>query len=628
MCGFIFALSTRPVHNFVTTAHERQIYRGPDGEGFCFEETAGVHLGMAHQRLAIVGLNEFGAQPMLSASGRFRILFNGEVYNFRELAQQHGLRNLRSGSDTEVIVELIERMGIDAAIEQFNGMWAMIVQDVEANRYYVSRDRFGKKPLYVHQDANGIYMASEMHSLLGLPGVDLTPDAVTASRFLAQSLQNVDERSWLACIRSFPPASIAEIDGAEPAAGMNNMRRFWSPGYETPLPQKRPEETIEELRALLQDSIRLRLQADVPVGVALSGGIDSSIISVLATQTTGAKGQRTEHFSAVNPGSKEDESEHVDVMARHLNTGVRRFALDPDEGDGLFGLLKTSIGHNDGPVTSFSNLLFYKLMQSARSAGITVVLTGQGADEAFCGYRKYPILEIKRLLKARRLVEATRLAAGFLANGTILPQLNLTEAKRYTGSSNSSILGQATTEALDLATLGGITSLGERQWLDVSKYSVPYLCHYEDRMSMAASREVRSPFLDYRVVDMGLRMPERLKLTRGWTKYALRKAFEPDLPASITWRKDKKGFVNPQDDWLKGTLQPAVRDMMGSDNARVYQTGLVDRKGYMERFDAYCAGRGNVWFRDVFAPFALELWMNIAADIEQDQKSKQCHASR
>lgn len=628
MCGLVFGLSSRPVYSFVRVAHSRQYYRGPDGEGVLFEETGGVHMGMAHERLAIVGLSESGAQPMLSASGRFRILFNGEVYNFRELAQQFGLHNLRSGTDTEVIVELVERMGIDDAVAHFNGMWAMVVQDIEANRFYVSRDRFGKKPLYVHRDSRGIYMASEMHSLLGLPGVDLTPDAVTASRFLAQSLQNVDDRSWLECIKAFPPASIGEIDGTDPAAGIGNIRTYWKPGYETPLPAQSPEDTIEELRSLVQNAIRLRLHADVPVGVALSGGIDSSIISLQATQTTGAMGHRTELFSAVNPGSKEDESVHIDAMARHLDSDVRRFQLDPEEGDGLFGLLQTCIRHADGPVTSFSNLLFYKLMERAHSAGITVVLTGQGADEAFCGYRKYPILEIKRLVKARRFGEASKFAAGFIANGTILPQFNLTEAKRYTGASNKSILGEAAASALDLAPLGRITSLGKRQWQDVSKYSVPYLCHYEDRMSMAFSREVRSPFLDYRVVDMGLRMPERLKLSRGWTKYALRKAFERDLPQSIAWRKDKKGFVNPQDDWLKGNLQPIVRDLMGRSDARVYQAGLVDKAGYMERFDAYCAGRGHVWFRDVFAPFALELWMATAAEIGQNlKKQMQCHAT-
>lgn len=144
---------------------------------------------------------------------------------------------------------------------------------------------------------------------------------------------------------------------------------------------------------------------------------------------------------------------------------------------------------------------------------------------------------------------------------------------------------------------------------------------------MAWSREVRSPFLDYRIVNMGLRMPVALKLSRGWTKYALRKAFERDLPASIAWRKDKKGFVNPQDDWLRGALQPFVRDLMGRADARVYEAGLVDRKEYLKRFDAYCEGGGLVWFRDVFAPFALELWMNIANEIAQDLRSRQCLVS-
>lgn len=622
MCGFVFALSTRPVRSFVRAAHERQIHRGPDDEGFCFEETSGIHLGMAHQRLAIVDLSEYGRQPMASASKKFRIIFNGEVYNFRELCLKYGLKHTRSGTDTEVVVELIEKIGIDAAVEQFNGMWAMIVHDIEANRFFVTRDRLGKKPLYMHLDANGIYFASEMHSLLGLPCVDLTPDVVTASRFLSQSLQNVDARSWIKGIQSFPSASIAEINGTNPAAGLHNLRRFWTPTLGgLPIPQ-RPEESVEELRALVKDSVRLRLQADVPVGVALSGGIDSSIISVLAEQTSGINGQHTELFSAVNPGSKGDESEHIDVMARHLNAKVHRFQLNPGGDDGILSLLKECISHNDGPVASFSNLLFYKLMQDARSTGITVVLTGQGADEAFCGYRKYPILEIKRLLKARRILEATRLASEFLANGTILPQLSISEAKRYAGLSNRSILGPEANEALDLEELGRITSLSHRQWLDVSRYSVPYLCHYEDRMSMAWSCEVRSPFLDYRVVELGLQMPERLKLARGWTKYALRKAFERELPASIAWRKDKQGFVNPQDDWFKGTLQPVVRDLMGRADARVYETGLVDREGYLERLDAYCAGHGHVWFRDVFAPFALELWMNIAGEIEKDLKSK------
>lgn len=620
MCGLAFAIAICPVSDFIFAAHRRQHHRGPDGEGFHFEEIGATYIGMAHERLAIVDLSANGAQPMLSASGRFRILFNGEIYNYRELAVQFGLKGLRSDCDTEVAVELIERIGMDAACQQFNGMWAMVVHDLSKNLIYISRDRFGKKPLYFRHDSCGIFVASEMHSLLGLPGVDLKPDLVVASRFLAQSLQNVDDRSWIEGINAIAPASIGEIDVSSPAAGIVRSRLYWAPQLTEPMNERSDADVIDELRALVQDSIRLRLHADVPVGVALSGGLDSSIISALVARNSNADNGPVQLFSAVNPGARDDESVHIDAMARHLGIDVHRFRLDPHEGDGLFPLLVRSIRHADGPISSFSNILFYKLMECAQSCGITVVLTGQGADEAFCGYRKYPILEIKRQLKSGQLGSAVMLASGFLLNGTLLPQFNLREAKRYAGASNKTILGPNASAALHLEPLARITTLAERQWEDVSRYSVPYLCHYEDRMSMAWSREVRAPFLDYRLVDMGLRMPERLKVARGWTKYALRQAFAADLPASITWRKDKQGFVNPQDDWLKGVLKKNVVEIMSDANARVYQLGLVDRSGYLERLSVYCEGRGNVWFRDVFAPFALELWLREADNIAASMK--------
>lgn len=616
MCGLIFALSERPVVDFVLRGHLNQKHRGPDGEGKYFEEVDGVYLGMAHERLAIVGLSEAGVQPMLSRSGRIRILFNGEIYNYRELALQYGLKDLRSGTDTEVAAELIERLGMEEACRNFNGMWAIIAHDRISNRFYVSRDRFGKKPLYHYCNSSGIYFASEMHSLLAVPDVQVKPDPVTASRFLSQSLQNLDERSWIVGVSMFPAASIGEIDGNAPASGIVGLRQFWSPSLQSPLTFHDEREAFEQLRTLVLDSIRLRLHADVSVGIALSGGLDSSIIAAQAREHTGANGDGIELFSAVNPESKEDESPHIDVMERFLRKDVRRFQLNPGQGPELLDLLKTCIRHSDGPVSSFSSLLFYKLMESSRSAGITVVLTGQGADEAFCGYRKYPILEIKRRLRSGDWYGALTMASGFLLNGTLVPEFNMAEAKRYLGSSNNSLLGDVAKGAFVQEALGGITSLGERQWADVSKYSVPYLCHYEDRMSMAWSREVRSPFLDYRVVEMGLRMDPQLKMSGGWTKYALRRAFERDLPASIAWRKDKKGFINPQDDWLKGNLKAVVLELMNRSDAFVYTYGLVDRERYLEKFDLYCSGRGSVWFRDVFAPFSLELWLHAANDIK------------
>ncbi|MFN4287841.1 MAG: asparagine synthase (glutamine-hydrolyzing) [Brevundimonas sp.] len=607
MCGFVFSATRRPVPGFIRAAHARQRHRGPDGEGISSEQVGDTHIAMAHQRLAIVDLSDNGAQPMDSASGRYRIVFNGEIYNYQELAAQFGIWGgvtPRSGTDTEVALELIERLGMDEACRHFNGMWAMVVHDRREGRVLISRDRFGKKPLYVFADDSGVYLASEMHSLLGLEGVRLEADTAVAARYLAQSLQNADERSWIAGISAFPPASIGEIDVSDPGAGIVRLRRFWQPPLDAPLAGG--DDLIENLRALVEDSVRLRLHADVPVGVALSGGLDSSIIALQAARRAG---HEVTLFSAVNPGSRDDESAHIDAMAGHIGANVRKYRLDPGEGEGLASLLRRCIRHGDGPLSSFSSVLFYKLMESARDAGITVVLTGQGADEAFCGYRKYPILEIKRRLQARQLASAARLAAGFIANGTLLPEFNLREAKRYMGGSNRAVLGPMVAEALTMEPLSHIGTLAGRQWADISRYSVPWLCHYEDRMSMAWSREVRSPYLDYRVIEMGLRMPEDLKLSGGWTKYALRRAFADDLPRSIAWRKDKKGFVNPQDDWLKGALKSDVLEVMSAPDARVYGAGLVDRAGYLEQFGRYCASSGAVWFREVFAPYALELWL-------------------
>jgi asparagine synthase (glutamine-hydrolysing) len=621
MCGLVFAISTLPVKDFILAAHIRQNHRGRDAEGIYLVKVGNIHLGMAHERLAIVDLSKDGNQPMLSASGRMRIIFNGEIYNYRELAVQFGLKHLRSNSDTEIVVELIELLGIDEACRLFNGMWVIIIQDCETNKIYLSRDRFGKKPLYFHSNKMGIYFASEMHSLVGLFGQSIKPDPVVAARFLTQSLQNIDERSWIKGISVFPSASNGEIDIANPEAGIQLIRRYWAPQLDQTIQDRTDADIIEELGALVKDSMNLRLHADVPVGVALSGGIDSSIIATLAARACSSPSGSTVLFSVVSPGSPQDESEHIDTMERHLKLDVHRFRLDPYEGDGLLALLKRCTRHNDGPLSSFSNVLFYKLMERSRDAGIKVVLTGQGADEIFCGYRKYPFLEIKRRLQSYNFGGAIALASGFLFNGTLLPEFNLREAKRYMGATNRSLLGANAQSALQLESLSLITTLADRQWKDISKYSVPYLCHYEDRMSMAWSREVRSPFLDYRIVDLGLKMPERLKLHRGWTKYALRQAFAKDLPSSIVFRKDKKGFVNPQDDWLRGTLRPEVSNIMSNKDSLVYEHGLVDRSVYLELFDSYCDGNDNIWFRDVFAPFALELWLREVTDIVARMKS-------
>jgi asparagine synthase (glutamine-hydrolysing) len=453
-----------------------------------------------------------------------------------------------------------------------------------------------------------------MHSLLSVNGLDKYPDTLVAARYLTQSLQNIDQHSWIAGIESFPASSTGQIELNKIHRGVVSVSKFWSPTFTAKPALNSDDDIIDELRETMNDAINLRLHADVPVGVALSGGLDSSIIAGLAKSKALSDGENVKLFSAVNPGSIEDESYFIDIMSQYLEVDVERFHLNPKNGEELFELLRVCTSHNDGPLTSFSNLLFYKLMEMAKASNIKVILTGQGADEAFCGYRKYPILEAKRLLKSGNIKESVSLVSGFLKNKTLLSEFRLNEAKRYLGFNNQSILGVSTLEVFAPISLGKINSLEERQWADISQFSVPYLCHYEDRMSMAWSREIRTPFLDYRVVELGLKMKSSLKLKNGWTKYALRQAYSESLPSEITWRKDKKGFVNPQDNWLKEILRDYVLDLMTDKNSKIYQLELVNREKYLTAYKAYCNGSKHIWFRDVFAPFALEIWLRGVDD--------------
>ncbi|WP_339764497.1 asparagine synthase (glutamine-hydrolyzing) [uncultured Sulfitobacter sp.] len=610
MCGIIFGASRCPLNRFIHAAHLAQAHRGPDAGNVHFEMMNGLHLGFAHQRLSIVDLSELGRQPMESRSGKSLIIFNGEIYNHRDLATEFNLRSLRSASDTEVALELIEMIGMEAACQKFNGMWTIIFLNRSTGKVMLSRDRFGKKPLNYLVNEHGIFFASEVAALVSAPGFSFEVNTQSAAWFLAQSLQNVDESTWIKGVQSFPPGHIAELDLGNAAPSLKAMRPYWTPPLDGPQRQMSEADWIAELRDTVQDAVKIRLQADVPVGIALSGGIDSSIIAAVSREHLSGTGQGIGLFSAVNPGGKEDESEFIDIMEASLGQEVNKFNLDLDHDSGLFELLSHCNSHNDGPVASFSNVLFFKLMEKARDEEITVVLTGQGADEAFCGYRKYPFLHAKKLFKSGDVFQGIKSLSGFLLNDTILKDLTYAEMKRYVGKSNASILGDATKQAFKPFSLGSVISLADRQWQDISRFSVPYLCHYEDRMSMAASREVRAPFLDYRVIELGLTMPDALKLKGGWTKWALRQAFVEDLPKQITWRKDKKGFVNPQDKWLKSTLKDHVFQIMGDANHPIYTEGLVDRIAYLKMFKEYCEGSSSIWFRDVFGPFSLAVWMN------------------
>lgn len=610
MCGLTAAMGPDAdrVVGFVRRANLVQAHRGPDAvasQDFGFER---CHVSLGHQRLSILDLSDAGTQPMASASGRFVIAFNGEIYNYLELKAQFGLAGLRSSSDTEVLLELIEKIGLERALREANGMWALVLLDRQERKVFLSRDRLGKKPLHWMEKDDSIFVASEAKSLVREIGPGFAVDGSAAFRYLTQSLQDIDERTWIQGIRSFPAAHFAAIDLSGPRPVMEAPRPYWR--LEEAQVAGNFDEYVEQLAHVVGDSIRLRLRSDVPIGVALSGGLDSSIIATMVARHCDGSGSPIRFFSAVSPGRPEDESRFVGMMEAYTGTGVERVDLDARFAEDFDGVMEKATFHNDAPIASFSNVLFYLLMQRAWELGIKVIYSGQGADEAFCGYRKYPMFELRRLLRTGRWMEAFSFARPFVARGTVFSQFNFAEAKRYIGRPSRSIVGEAAAGHAGQP-LGAFASMQGRQADDIRKYSVPYLTHYEDRMSMAWSREVRAPFLDYRVVEMGVHAPTSFKLRDGWTKYCLRRAFEDRLPLAIAWRKDKQGFVNPQDHWLKTRLAGQIEAMISDPQSPVFAEGLVDRAAYRTLFEKYRRGARGVWFRDAFAPFALDRWLRI-----------------
>lgn len=609
MCGLFGAIirntaqaKARLESNF-EKAQSAQAHRGPDMAKHVFYDIGDRCILLAHQRLSILDLSENGHQPMRAHNGQADIVYNGEIYNYKELAETYSIGTLHSSSDTEVVLECLTQLPIEQALRAFNGMWAIAMVRPEQRELILTRDRAGIKPLYYTIHDGDFYFASEIKTLLVLTGKQYRLNLRTIARYIEQSLQDDTNETFFEDIYALEAGSFACIDATKPIQAITPIS-YWepfaaNPSYDT------PQETF---RALVMDSVKLRLRSDVPVGVTLSGGLDSSLICHAMHTHLGHSDFSV--LSAVAPGEAGDESHYVDCMAKAYGLQVTKLQLGWDVSE-TESLMHTATWQNDAPLGSFSNLAFYLLMKAANEHGVKVILSGQGADELLCGYKKYLGFYIKHLLRARRYGKAALTLAAFVANGTVINQFNFAEAKRYLKRSdtNASILSKAVQAAYVPAAIHDIGStLAQRQWLDYRHYSVPYLTHYEDRMSMAFSREVRLPFLDYRLVEFLLNAPPELKLHRGWTKWIMRDSFKNELPSEIIWRKDKQGFTTPQGDWLKGSLKPLLEKYFGP-NALIYRYNLVDHDQLQARYEQYCQGNPNVWYREIFSPFALEIWL-------------------
>lgn len=602
MCGIFAAISTE--RDFVSDDRNRfdraldsLIHRGPDaGLGKFFssknrENDFDIYLG--HRRLAIIDLDPKSNQPF-EADG-IHIIFNGEIYNYLELRKElESDFKFKSNSDTEVIIRQYQKFGVDG-FGKFNGMWAFILFDEPRKKIIVSRDRFSVKPLYVLEDKGALFFSSEIKALKTL-GVSLSPNQRVIERFLNQMLIDVGEETFYQEIKMFPAMSVMEIDLN---SGKRSQKKYWD-FHLTEIPGAY-EDRKEMFRSLLIDSLKLRLRSDVPLGTLLSGGLDSSAITALIHDHLNDKIQS---FSVVADERRYSEEPFVDLLVKEkkINSHKLRFKTH----DALDNIQRV-LHFQDEPYGSLSVVAQFLLFEKVRKeANITVLLSGQGADEVLLGYNKFFFFYLQQLKQQGRYGKLSGLALSSFLKGTAVKEFTWRNAKRYMpGSTNKG--KEFFRKSLSEDKIWEFKTMTDRQISDINLYSIPQLTHYEDRNSMAHHIEVRLPFMDYRLVNFLVHSPVEDKLKGGWTKYLMRDSIS-ELPSAIRWRKDKKGFVTPEAEWMSGELGKYIVSYFEGPSM-LEEMGILDKSKFIDVVKNFSARAKWLVYGDIFIVFITEMWL-------------------
>lgn len=644
MCGLAGLISTAPetaesMRDEVSRMTHRLIHRGPDGTGVWVDSDAAVALG--HRRLAILDVSERGHQPMVSASGRWVIAYNGEIYNFAALREELAAlgQRFRGGSDTEVLLAAIEVWGLEQALIRANGMFAVALWDRQERRLHLARDRIGKKPLYYGWVGRRFAFASELEALRALPDFDapLDRDALAAYfRFSATP----GARSVHLGISKVEPGSIRSLTPA--CSRTPVLTRYWSAadvvGRALGRRSHDADVVVDELHALLHDSVRLRLESDVPLGAFLSGGIDSSlVVALMQSQIT----RRVRTFAIGFSARGWDEAPYARAVAEHLGTEHTELYVTPDDARAVIPKLASIY---DEPFCDVSQIPTYLVSRLAREH-VTVCLSGDGGDELFAGYARYAFFEAVRravhaIPRALRRPLAVRLRAlrdssramrglsaieptpaGHLLNRDrlfLLEQLlDLEDPVQFyrcliANWREPAPLVLGTTSECTPALEGlptpwpALTRPGElASYVDLLTYLPDDILVKVDRASMAVSLEARAPLLDFRVAELAWRIPYELKTRNGEAKWPLKALLARYVPRGLTDRP-KRGFGVPIGEWLRGPLRAWADDLLAPDKLR--REGVLDIELVHRRWAEHRSGQRN-WAPHIWSVLMFESWL-------------------
>jgi asparagine synthase (glutamine-hydrolysing) len=534
------------------------MHRGPDAEGVFGEGR--VLLG--HRRLSIIDTSAAANQPM--GYKDYVIVFNGEIYNYLEIRQELQQRghHFTTQSDTEVLLHAYEEWGEDCLVK-LCGMWAFGILDKQKQRLFLSRDRFGIKPLYYSDGFEKFVFASEIKAIIAI-GMRPQVNWDVLLPYLVVGLDDFSAETFFHNIKQLLPAQKGILDLT---TGEWRLETYYN------LPsQEHNSIGISRYAELLQDSVRLHLRSDVPVGTCLSGGLDSSTVAALAAKGIKSFGGNSK-FLAVTAQSEEDTTDESRYASQVIKFCGLDWRLIKPTYEDLNRDIERCLYIQDEPVGGPSVFMQYAVMQAAQEAGLKVMLDGQGGDETLLGYeRYYPYYLLERFLRKQYLdcikeyflaVRHSKLTH-FLLFAYSLYFLSSAVRRQVVRRRCRFLRAESRQHALDvlLEWLPACKRLEDLQLSEIRAYQLPHLLRYEDRNSMAHSIEARVPFLDHRCVEGALSLQPEEKIKDGYTKYALRKLAATILPASIAWRREKLGFEAPERLWFKnhyGKMQREVR---------------------------------------------------------------------
>jgi asparagine synthase (glutamine-hydrolysing) len=596
MCGIAGIISPNPAS--ITTRRLKKMadaiaHRGPDGEGCWINENNSV--GFAHRRLSIIDLSETAAQPMhYSSRGfpasaqRYTITYNGEIYNFPEIKEQLVSKGyaFRTSSDTEVILAAYDCFR-EECVQLFDGMFAFAIWDEREQTLFTARDRFGEKPFFYYWDepGNTFLFASEMKALWAA-GIGKTVEEEALLYYIGLGFTQFPvekHRTFYKNIYTLPPAHYIKW---QVKRSRITACRYWDIDKDE-MSSCNEKEAVEKFRSLFFTSVKRRLRSDVPVGTSLSGGLDSSSIAgaiyALRPNDTNYKS-----FSAVFPGYEKDESKHIQEIVSAF--ALTNFTVSPTHSC-LVESLEKLCYHHEQPIGSSSVFTQYAVCQLAGRHGIKVLLDGQGADETIGGYSKYIHWWLQELVSHKKFAQFKNEKKALADNhipfewgyknymaacvpGLAAITLQKKEQKKLNANSEIEPDFVRAFNNGDCSYKPLVNRLNDVLYYNTMQNGLEELLCYADRNSMAHGLELRLPFLSHELVEFLFSMPGHYKIRQGYTKWILRESMKNELPATVTWRKDKIGFEPPQMQWMN---QPSLQECIHDAKRKLSAAGILKK---------------------------------------------------